>query len=291
MNYKIFLSYFLILGFFLCLIMAYIKYNDATNEAEGSNLRQEIIEVLEKEVSNLQSQVDELKNAKALDGRSNINEDAIRDFIVNNPELIATKLEEYFHKKSLLDQNEAIKEGIDLLLKDFNAGLIKTYTGNINGKLKIIEFYDYSCKFCRQMIEINNKIISENPDVGIIFVEIPMLGPDSIESTRFSTAVSMFDNSKYSLFQVALFNSDVVKNRDNLIQIAINSGIDPVKLQKFIDENIDKIEERIKQNGILFNKMKLQGTPTYIVGNEIVVGVADFDKINGLIAKAREQLK
>ena len=60
MNYKIFLSYFLILAFFLSLIMAYMKYSEATNEAENSNLRQEIIEVLEKDINNLQSQIDEL---------------------------------------------------------------------------------------------------------------------------------------------------------------------------------------------------------------------------------------
>jgi hypothetical protein len=271
--------------------MAYMKYSEATNEAEDSNLRQEIIEVLEKEINNLQSQIDELRNNKALNDKTNINEDAIRSFIENNPQLIATKLEEYFHNKSLLEQNEAINIAMSRLLEDFKAGLIKTYSGNINGQLQIVEFFDYSCKFCSQMIEVNNKIISENPDVAIIFVEIPMLGPDSIEATRFSTAVSIFDNSKYAIFQAALFNSDVVKNRDNLIQIAINSGIDPLKLQKFIDDNIDKIEERMKQNGIMFNNMKLQGTPTYIVGNEVIVGVADFNKINSAIAKAREQIK
>lgn len=291
MNYKIFLSYFLILAFFLCLVFAYMKYNESANEVENDKLREEIVTVLHKEIMDLQSQVDALKNSTAVNSQNTVDDKTMREFVTNNPELIATTLENFFHNKNLADQNKLIKENMAILLEDFRLGLIKTFIGNPNAQIKVVEFYDYSCKFCAQMTEINNKIIGQNPDVALIFIELPMLGADSIEATKFSTAVSMFDNAKYLQFQSALFNSSLPKNSDNLMQIATNNGIDTVKLQKFIDENLEKIEERIKQNGILFNKMKLQGTPTYIVGTEITVGVANFDKINEVIAEARANLK
>jgi len=64
MNYKIFLSYFLILSFFICLVFAYMKYNDVTTETENDKLRQQIVAVLEKEIAELQSQIDLLKSNK-----------------------------------------------------------------------------------------------------------------------------------------------------------------------------------------------------------------------------------
>lgn len=290
MNYKIFLSYLLILGFFLCLVFAYMKYNDITTETENDKLRQQIIGVLEKEVTDLQSQVDELKKNTTINSNPAVNDKIISDFIRNNPQLIATTLENYFHNKTVDDQHKAISENMSVLLEDFNSGLIKTFAGKADAQLKIVQFYDYSCKFCAQMVEINKKIIDSNPDTVLIFVEIPMLGPDSLEATKFAIGISMFDQTKYLQLQSALFNSKEPKNKENLMKIATDNGIDPVKLQKFIDENLDKIEERIKKNGLLFNNMKLQGAPTYIIGNEILVGAVGFDKINEAIAKARDDL-
>ena len=142
------------------------------------------------------------------------------------------------------------------LLQDFNSGLIKTFFGKADAKFKIVEFYDYSCRYCAQMTAINKKIIDLHPDVALIFIEIPMLGPDSVEATKFAIAVSMLDQAKYSQFQDALFNYNLPKNKENLMQLAIKNGIDGVQLQKYLNENLNIIEERIKKNGVL-NKSSL----------------------------------
>ena len=78
-----------------------------------------------------------------------------------------------------------------------------------------------------------------------------------------------------------------------MMQLAGNSGIDVAKLQSFIDDrkNMDKIEERIKQNSIIANNMHLQGTPTYIIGDEILVGAVSYEKITEAIVKARDKIK
>jgi predicted DsbA family dithiol-disulfide isomerase len=78
-----------------------------------------------------------------------------------------------------------------------------------------------------------------------------------------------------------------------MMQIAGNSGIDVAKLQSFIENrsNMDRIEERIKQNSIIANNMHLQGTPTYIIDDEILVGAVSQDKIIDAIVKSREKIK
>ncbi len=287
MNYKIFLSYLLILVFFLFLVLAYIKYNDVVSENENDRLRQQMVAVLDKEIMNLQSQIDELKKNSS----TTIDEKAMSDFIQNNPQLIATILENFFNEKNLDEKNKSVGDNIASLLQDFDAGLIKTFIGKADAQLKIIEFFDYSCSFCGKMVAINNKIVEENQDLAMIFIEIPMLGPDSVEAAKISIAVSLLDQSKYIQFQSALFNSTLPKNRENLMQIATNIGINTVKLQKFVDDNLNQIEEKIKQNSILFNNMKLQGIPTYVIGSEILVGAVGIDKINEAIARAKNEIK
>ena len=289
MNYKILLSYLLILVFFMCLVFAYMKYNDTTTETENDKLRQQIVAVLEKEIAELQSQIDILKNNATQNTQQSLSPSntIIADFIKNNPELIAVSLEDYFNRKNIDNQHQAISDNMLGLLQDFNSGLIKTFLGKADAKYKIVEFYDYSCKFCVQMTAINKKIINLNPDIALIFIEIPMLGPDSVEATKFAIAVSILDQTKYSQFQNALFNYNLPKNKENLMQLAVDNGIDGAQLQKCLDDNLDKIEERIKKNGALFNNMKLQGTPTYIIGNEVLVGAVEFNKINDAIVKIK----
>jgi protein-disulfide isomerase len=202
-------------------------------------------------------------------------------------------LENHYRQKTLEVQHQAIDDSIKEIINNFKAGDIKTFSGKFDAPIKIIEFFDYSCGFCAQMLETNSKILQENSDISIIYIELPMLGAESIEATRFATAISMVDQSKYLQFQIQLFNSKLSKNRDTMMQIAANVGIDVLALQKFIDnrDNMDKIEEKIKKNSLIFNNMKLQGTPTYIIGDEVLVGAVSVEKINTSIAAERNKEK
>ena len=291
MNHKIVISYFLVVGFFICLVFAYMKYSNSTMENENDKLRQNIISTLDKEVSNLQAQVDTINEKLTTNNPSDATSlvPVIENFIKSHPEILATTIENFYRQKTLEVQQKSINDGMNILMTDLKEGKITTFIGKPDATIKIVEFFDYSCSFCAKMLEINNKIMEENPDVSIIFIELPMLGAESVEATRFATAVSMIDQNKYLQFQIQLFNSKLPRNRDSMIQIAANSGIDVAKLQKFIDDrsNMDRIEERIKQNSIIANSMHLQGTPTYIIGDEILVGAVSKEKIAEAIAKAR----
>lgn len=248
-----------------------------------------MIDVLEKAVSNLQGQIDEIKSNKQPLSEQMPLEAAISNFISQNPEMISVTLENFYKKKTVEEQHKAIAGGVSAILTSFQNGDLQTFSGKADAKINVIEFFDYSCSFCSKMLETNQKLIEQNNDIKIIFIELPMLGAESLEATRFATAISMIEQSKYLPFQVQLLKSTLPRNRDNMMSIASSLGLDASKVQKFIDENLDKIEERIKQNSIVFNNMKLQGTPTYIVGDDVFVGVVSIDKLNEAILKVRNQ--
>lgn len=295
MNHKIILSYFLVVGFFICLVFAYMQYSNSIVETENDKLRQNIISTLDKEVLNLQSQIDILKNqptAVTDVSEQNLNQ-LVESYIKNNPATIATVLENFYKQKTLEEQHKAIDIGINAIIDDLSNGNLKTFTGKIDAPIKIVDFFDYSCGFCIKMLEVNKKIMNENKDVMMVFVELPMLGAESVEAMRFAIAISMFDQSKYLDFQMQLLSANIVKNSENLMQIAGNVGVDVLKLQQFMSdrENMNKIETRIKQNSIIANNMHLQGTPTYIIDDEVLVGAASYDSINQAIIKARDSRK
>jgi len=272
-----------------------MKYSNSAVETENDKLRQNIISTLDKEISNLQSQIDTINATSSSHGNTDtaVLNTTIETFIKSHPEIVASALENFYKQKTLEAQHKLINQGVETIVNDVTSGALTTFIGKADAPIKVIEFFDYSCGYCAKMLETNSKLLEQNPDVNMIFIELPMLGAESVEATRFATAVSMLDQSKYLQFQIQLLNSKLPKNRDNMMQIAGNSGIDVAKLQTFIENraNMDKIEERIKQNSIIANNMQLQGTPTYIIDDEILVGAVSQDKINEAISKARAKIK
>lgn len=295
MNHKIILSYFLVIGFFICLVFAYMKYSNSTLETENDKLRQDIMGILEKDISNLQGQIDDMKGRGTSGGSDrsmdyNSLNSSIENFIKSNPEVVSKTLEAFHEGKQREIQKEAIKTGMRILTEDLDSGKIMTFAGNPKGSIKVVAFFDYSCSFCLRMLDVNKKILDKHSEVQMIFIELPMLGAESLEAAKFAIAVSFLDQSKYLDFQTKLFNSDLTRNKDNLLKIAVEAGIDPIKLQQFLEnkDNVAVIEQRIKQNSIIANKIRLQGTPTYVVGDEILVGAASEEKLDDAITKTRE---
>ncbi len=290
MNHKIILSYFLVMGFFVCLIFAYMKYSNSTLELETDKLRQNVVSSLEKEITNLQQQINELKS-KTYDSNGIYNApeqyNAIHDFIQNNPELIAKTLEDFYRSKTIAAQKNAIENNVKEIVNDINNGMFTTFAGKMDAPIKVFEFFDYSCEFCSKMLKVNNELLLANPDVMLVFIELPMLGPESFEATRVATAVSMIDHSKYLQFQIKLFSSQAPKDMDSLIDLARQVGIDPNALKQSLNKDIDRIEERMRKNSMIAKDIQLQGTPTYVIGDEILVGAVEQQKLTEAITRTR----
>ena len=288
MNHKILISYFLVVGFFICLIFAYMKYSNNLVESENDKLRQNLASVIDKEITNLQSQIDNLNN-KVGGGGSDL-EKMMASYLKNHPELLVQIIEDFYKEKKILENKEIIAANGQKIFTSLEEGNITTYTGNIKAPIKIIEFFDYSCGYCAKMAAITKKLL-EDKDILLISLELPILGPESLEASKVATAVSLLDPKQYYAFQEKVFASSESKTRDNLIKIAEDLKIDKVKLLKILEEQSDKIEERLKNNSLLAQELQLQGTPTYIIGDQMLVGFSSYEKISEAVAKAKEGLK
>ncbi len=56
--------------------------------------------------------------------------------------------------------------------------------GNPNGKVTIVEFYDYNCGFCKRAIDDMQALTKADPDLRFVLKEFPILGPDSQKAQR-----------------------------------------------------------------------------------------------------------
>ncbi len=277
MNHKAILSYLLVIGFFAFLIFAYVRYNSKINDPQISQIKEEIIESIKKELD-VKEEAAAMDNAKV--------EAIIDDFIKRNPEAIIKTVEAHYSSKAEAEKRK-VKEKITSLNKELENNPADPVSGSPNPKVKIVEFFDYSCGYCRKMWDTKNKLMMQNPDLQFVFKELPILNDWSTLASQAALAVNILDSSKYLDFQGLLLTFDGDKNEASIMSLAAKLGIDQTKLKDAIHD--PKVAEIIESNKSLSNELGIQGTPSYVVGDQLIPGALNYDGFQKLIDGIRYQ--
>jgi protein-disulfide isomerase len=280
MNHKLILTYLLVVCLFAFLAIAYIKYSNKTQTYEDRDI---IIQTFQDELIKLQNEIDNLKQI-------NSQQNSMIDpqlFINDNIGYIAQELENFYKKKNDKIQQEAIKAVSVDIVKAVKSGNYKTVTGKQNSNITFIQFLDYSCGFCKKMSEITKQLLQNFPDVNYIFIELPVLGSESLEISRFAIAVSLASPDKYFAFQQKVLSSYQHLDHNKLINIAEKLDINMVKLHSLLNNNMSEVESILKQNEQWAKNMNLKGTPTYIINNHMITGATDYNTLATIIKEAK----
>lgn len=156
--------------------------------------------------------------------------------------------------------------------------------GNPQGKVSIVEFYDVRCPYCRRMLPTLARLLNANPDLRLVYKDLPVLGPGSVIGAKALLAAQK--QGGYQKLHDALMNGPSDVTEDLVHNQAAKLGLDWPKLQA--DMKGADIQDRINVNLALSRKLDLQGTPAYIVGSRIVPGAVDFEDLQAAVDAARK---
>lgn len=134
--------------------------------------------------------------------------------------------------------------------------------GNANGKVTMVEFFDYQCGHCVDMAPVVSSLIKINPNLRVIFKEFPIRGPMSDYASRAALAANK--QGKYYQFNHALFTANQDLTEEVILQIAKSVGLNIAKLQK--DMRDPKINAQLEANKKLAQKLQIPGTPAFFIG-------------------------
>lgn len=211
-----------------------------------------------------------------------IDDKEIEKYILNNPKTIISSLEGY------RQQMESAAPSANIDEKRLFGGVDDPKIGNPNAKIKIVEFFDYTCGYCRKMFSVKQKLIQTNNDILIISREIPMLSEKSAIMTRASLAAYRAAPTKYMAYQEALFNlKGRTTDADVFIRLAGSVGIDERAFKKAFDD-VKKHDSIINENAELARGIGVRGTPAYIIGDELIPGYISYENFNAKVANRRE---
>lgn len=175
-----------------------------------------------------------------------------------------------------------ILDNSDAIIDDENAPVL----GNPNGDVTIVEFFDYNCPYCKRAAMALHNIIDQDKNIRVVMREWPVLNKGSVFGARAALAARI--QGKYEEFHWALMKLSRV-DEARVLKLAAEIGLDVDKLKK--DMESKEVSEHLEISNNLANVLEFSGTPSFIIGSEAIPGFVPQEKLEELIAKARDAKK
>ena len=185
--------------------------------------------------------------------------------------------------KAAVDHSEAIASNAALLFSSPH----QVTLGNPHGDVTLVEFFDYSCGFCKRALPDMLTLIKDDPNLKIVLKELPILGPGSAEAARIAIAVRMQDaeGQKYLAFHQELLGGGGPASKEKALAAAKDQGLDMVRLEQ--DAASDEVGATLSEDVKLAGAMGINGTPGYVVGDKVVLGAVGIAALKERIEAAR----
>jgi protein-disulfide isomerase len=157
--------------------------------------------------------------------------------------------------------------------------------GNPDGDVTLVEFFDYNCGYCRAALPDMATLLAEDPNLRVVLKEFPILSNESIDAARVGVLVGDADVDYWS-FHEALFTSRSKVDKKVALAAAADLGLSPVALE--LDMGTTAVSETIQTSFEIARVLNITGTPTYIIGNEVIPGAIGLDELRARIANMRD---
>lgn len=208
----------------------------------------------------------------------------IEDYLMGDPSILdrmSTKLNE----TKLVAQRAAQKAALEAHSAEIYNDPGNVILGNPDGDVTLVEMFDYNCGYCRQALPDLATLLAEDPNLRVILKEFPILSEGSVEAARVAVLVNQDPSISYWDFHQQLFSSRGQVTGDTALQVAESMGMNRVNLMLNMGgtmpaETITKVYDLAKE-------LRISGTPTYIIGDELIPGAVSIDRLRRSIANMR----
>jgi protein-disulfide isomerase len=210
----------------------------------------------------------------------------VHDYLITNPEVIREAIDELKKREDaaeLASREKAVVEQGEKIVHSANQAVV----GNPDGDVTLVEFFDYNCGYCKQSLASVSKLIESDPKLRVVLKDFPVLGLDSVDAAHVATAARMqFAPAKFWDFHKKLLSTRGHIGKAQALAAAKETGADMDRLEK--DANSPETQAALKEVATLAEQLKFDGTPSWVIGKEAVVGGVPYAQLKAKIDNMRK---
>ena len=210
-------------------------------------------------------------------------EKIVHDYLLAHPEILNEMIEE-LRAREERSADEKAKAGIAENQGAIYSDGYSYAAGNPNGDVTLIEFFDYRCGYCKKVRSEIVDLLEQDKNVRVIIKELPILSAVSHEASKAAIAALNQGGDLYWKLHQAMLSADDLDS-DAIYEIAGQVGLDVARLKKDMED--PSVEDKIMKNHDLAEKLGVDGTPAFIIGEQLVPGYLSADELKSIVASHR----
>ncbi len=257
--------YLLLIGGALLGIIGSYFYLSQRNEAGNSDPSTAASQQADKAMATAGMNGDDRKATEAI----------VRAYILDNPEIISEAV-------AILQGREAGKR-LDSVGSALTTAFAGDAAGNPKGDVTVVEFSDYNCGYCRSSVADVERLIGSDKNIKLVYREVPILAQSSRDAALWALAAAK--QGKHDAFHKAMFNGGK-PGADSIRIAAQTAGMDIAAAQSFAAS--DEAKTEVEANLAMMQKIGFGGTPTFVIGDQVLEGAQGYDRLKDAVDTARK---
>ncbi len=183
----------------------------------------------------------------------------------DNPEMIINAMQKYEQvqrENALKEAKELLAQSADELYNNENEGFL----GNPEGKVVLVEFFDFSCGYCHRIYPVLKNVVAKNSDLKLVVKPLAFLSPMSQYAAK--AALAAKEQGKFAEVYSAIFDIKGPLTEAKIDEAAVLAGVDLEQLKK--DMESEKVNNTLSDVSSLASKIRVNGVPTLVLNGEII---------------------
>jgi len=204
----------------------------------------------------------------------------LEDFITSNPQFIIDVLRNYQITQNQKEQEKINTQSLEKISLLNSQEHPLTY-GNLSSKRSIYQFIDYNCGYCLKFHQELNNVLNKDNDIKVIVIQMPILGSQSSQFSKMAIAANL--QNKFKIVHDYLYSQQRKSNMEDILADLFLLKVDIIKLQE--DTASEAVLNLLNKHDQLVKDFQFTGTPAIIIGNTIIPGFIEEEKIFEILEK------
>jgi protein-disulfide isomerase len=207
----------------------------------------------------------------------------VKEYILANPEVILEAVQT-LRRRQEEAQKKAAEEALKTKRSELQGATDLPVAGNAKGDVTIVEFMDYRCGYCKSVKPTLDEVVRADGKIRLVLKEFPILGPASRVASM--AAIAAHKQGKYLAYHNALMAYPNNLTDEVIFALARQVGLDVAKLKD--DMKSPEVQSLIEKTNKLAQDLGINGTPGFIIGDQIIPGAVSADELKQRLAAARK---